>query len=112
MVSVSIRDINSNHAIPLRHTNFMEDSFSYSGAVVILPKINLFRVFNPVSTATALLEAEDNWAYNINQGNVTAVVFLDLKKAFDTVDHDSLCSKLKFYCIDGISHSWFRSYLD
>ena len=109
MVSVSIRDINSNHAIPLPQANFLKDSFSYSGAV---PKINLFRVFNQVSTATALLEAEDNWAYNINQGNVTAVVFLDLKKTFDTVDHDSLCSKLKFYCIDGISHSWFRSYLD
>ena len=34
------------------------------------------------STATALLEATDNWAYNIDQGNVNAVVFLDLKKAF------------------------------
>ena len=39
------------------------------------------------STVTALLEATDSWAYNIDTGNVNAVVFLDLKKAFDTVDH-------------------------
>ena len=36
------------------------------------------------STVTALLEATDNWAFNINRGNVNAVVFLDLKKALDT----------------------------
>ena len=39
------------------------------------------------STATALLEATDSWAFDIDCGNVNAVVFLDLIKAFDTVDH-------------------------
>ena len=38
------------------------------------------------STVTALLEATDIWAYNIDRGKINAVVFLDLKKAFDTVD--------------------------
>ena len=44
------------------------------------------------STVTALLQATDNWAHNIDKGmrNVNAVVFLDLKKAFDTVGHDIL----------------------
>ena len=42
------------------------------------------------SFVTALLEATDNWSFNIDRGNVNAVVFLDLKKAFDTVDHDIL----------------------
>ena len=39
------------------------------------------------STVTALLGATDTWAYNINRGKINAVVFLDLQKTFDTVDH-------------------------
>ena len=64
------------------------------------------------STITALLEATDSWAYNIVQGNVNAVVFLELKKASDTVDHDILLSKLMKYGVHGTSYDWFRSYLD
>ena len=42
------------------------------------------------STLTALIKATDSWAMDIDRGLVNAVVFLDLKKAFDTVDHDIL----------------------
>ena len=64
------------------------------------------------STVTALLEATDSWAYNIDIGNINAVIFLDLKKAFDTVDLEILLSKLDFYGISGNSLKWFQSYLE
>ena len=58
-----------------------------------------------------LLRSTDNWAFNIDRGNVNAVVFLDLKKAFDTVDRDILLPKMNLDGIQGIALVWFRSYL-
>ena len=66
------------------------------------------------STVTALLEATDNWAYNIDHSKINAVVFLDLKKAFDTVDHerDPVVKIKSLRHIYGNAYQWLRSYLE
>ena len=43
--------------------------------------------------------------------NTPAIIFLDIKKAFDTVDHKILIDELKFYAVDGIVILWIKSYL-
>ena len=45
------------------------------------------------SVATALMASTNDWYLNIDKGNYTCLIFLDLKKAFDTVDHEILLKK-------------------
>ena len=59
---------------------------------------------------TALLEATNDWYLNIDNGLVNGILFLDLKKAFDTVDHRILLQKLQLYRVDFHTFKWFRSY--
>ena len=68
-----------------------------------------FRSFH--STLTALLEATNDWSVNIDNGMLNGVVFIDLKKAFDTIDHEILLLKLSNYGVDSTSLKLFESYL-
>ena len=63
------------------------------------------------SCHTALTNLTDRWLKYMDDGNLIATVFLDLKKAFDMVDHKRLCKKLQYYQISTNSMKWFESYL-
>ena len=54
----------------------------------------------------------NDWYVNIDNNKVNAVIFIDLKKAFGTVDHDIPLAKMHHYGINGIEHNWFCSYLN
>ena len=63
------------------------------------------------STLTALMETTDKWSINIDNGFLNGVIFIDLKKAFDTIDHTILLRKLQMYGIDQNGIRLFQSYL-
>ena len=63
------------------------------------------------STDHALLDLTEDIRQAIDKNNFACGIFIDLQKAFDTVDHDILLKKLEHYGIRGISNDWFRSYL-
>ena len=68
--------------------------------------------FRPkLSTSTALALFTDNILENANNGLITASVFVDFSKAFDTVNHAILLCKLKSVGFDDNSLNWFESYL-
>ena len=63
------------------------------------------------STLMSLIEASNSWSVNIDNGLINGVIFIDLKKAFDTINHKILLRKLTSYGIDHRALKWFDSYL-
>jgi hypothetical protein len=63
------------------------------------------------STEHAVLEAVDRISSELDNGNTPLSIFLDLSRAFDTLDYKILFSKLNYYGIKNIELDWIRSYL-
>ena len=65
-----------------------------------------------MSTCHALVDLVETVTSSLDNKLHTIGIFIDLKKAFDTVDHSLLCKKLEFYGIRGVAYNWVKSYLD
>ena len=61
-----------------------------------------------MSTSLASIDLVEELSSNIDNKLFTVGVFIDLKKAFDTIDHTR---KLEFYGIRGLAGKWISSYI-
>ena len=64
-----------------------------------------------MSTVHAALELTESISNSIDSKQHCAGVFIDLKKAFDTVNHKLLVEKLSFYGVRGVANAWLENYL-
>ena len=63
------------------------------------------------STEIATLEIIDIIVQEIDQSAIPLNIYLDLSKAFDTIDHNILLHKLNYYGINGAALDLCRNYL-
>ena len=63
------------------------------------------------NTSFATIDFLEKVASSVDKGEFAFGVFIDLSKAFDTINHGILINKLKYYGITGLSLQWFTSYL-
>ena len=65
------------------------------------------------STETAVLKIYNDVISSIDRGKCTVLASIDSSAAFDTVDHSTFVSRLKYlYGVDGEALNWFKSYLN
>ena len=64
------------------------------------------------STITSLIDSSEYWYENIDHKQLNLAIFIDLTKAFDTVDNETLLEKLRKYGIRELSGDWLQSYLE
>ena len=63
------------------------------------------------STELAAIELVDRILKDIDNKKIPLAIYMDLAKAFDTLDHNILIKKLQYYGVIGTPLNWFQSYL-
>ena len=77
--------------------------------MIFCKKITFFFKIN--STTFALIQITGKIRETIDDKRYGCGIFIDLRKAFDTVNHEILLRKLEHYGVRGKAQIWFRSYL-
>ena len=82
-------------------------------SMIPLTKTDFSTPFNcqHYSTSYTLLYMIEMIMKALDDGNFACGIFVNLQKAFDTVNHNILLSKLSPYGIRGIANKWFKSYM-
>ena len=62
------------------------------------------------SCVTQLLKAVEKWSESLDNGNSVNVLYLDFKKAFDSVSHARLLMKLSAYGFRGKLLEWIKTF--
>ena len=88
----------------------------YENMLLYLRQNNLISMqqhgfLNRRSTCTQLLETTYDWCVSFDQGKGTDVVYIDFRKAFDSVSHPKLLIKLESYGIVGHLLYWLKAFL-
>ena len=73
---------------------------------------NQYGFIKGCSTEDAVSQLTEFLYKNLNSKFYSIAIFIDFRKAFDTIDHQILFKKLESYGIRGAALSWFQSYLD
>ena len=103
---ISLLPIMSKVCDRAAHTQFM-DFLDKNSKISGLQSGN--RQFH--STETALLHYTDQFLKNVDEKRISVVVLLDMYKAFDSIQHDNLLSKLHLLGVSASALDRFKSYL-